>query len=513
MEDKSHAYADTLAPDSTAAPEMISSSGAAAARIPSSVPDLVMMDAPALSQAIRVKKVSCREVMQTYLDHIERFNPKVNAIISLQPRDLLLKQAGERDAELARGHYRGWLHGFPHAVKDLTPTRGIRTTLGSRVVDLIPEEDAIFVDRLRQKGAIIIGKTNTSEFGLGSQTYNVVFGTTLNAYDPTKTAGGSSGGAASALALRMLPLADGTDMMGSLRNPAAYNNVIGFRTSHGRVPSAGIELFLGQLSVAGPMGRRVEDVAMLLSVMAGPDARAPLSNQQDPAMFAQRLQRAFKGTRVGWLGDLGGHLPTEPGVLEICRGSFKTLESLGCTVEDARLDFPPECLWQTWLTLRHWLVGGELMKFYSNASDREKLKPEAIWEIESGLKATAQDVYEASVARSDFYRALAKIFTTYEYLLLPSAQVFPFDATQHWPKSVNGVPMDTYHRWMEVVVPASLAGLPAISVPVGFGRDHLPMGMQIIGRHAQDFAVLQLAHAYEQETQWVVKHLPPLLKA
>ena len=470
-----------------------------------------MMDAVGVSKLVKTKQVSCTEVMQTYLDHIEQFNPNVNAIVSLQPRDVLLKQANERDEELGQRDYRGWMHGLPHAVKDLAPTRGIRTTLGSPLVDMVPAEDAIFVERLRRNGAIIIGKTNSSEFGLGSQTYNSIFGTTLNAYDQSKTAGGSSGGAASALALRMLPVADGTDMMGSLRNPAAYNNVIGFRTSQGRVPAAGVELFLGQLGVTGPMGRSTKDVAMLLSVMAGQDTRAPLSLHEDPAIFTQPLERDFEGTRIGWLGNLGGHLQYESGITELCEKSFQTLESLGCNVENAQLDFPPGRMWHAWLALRHWLVGGELKRFYRNDGGCEKMKPEAVWEVEGSLKLSALDVYDASVARSDFYRAVMKIFHTFEYLLLPSAQVFPFDATLHWPSSINGVAMDTYHRWMEVVVPASLAGLPAISVPVGFRRDGLPMGMQIIGRPNHDFAVLQLAYAYEQETQWVRNHVPPLL--
>jgi amidase len=408
------------------------------------VPDLVMMEAVAVSNLIKTRQISCREVMQTYLDHIEQFNPKVNALVSLQARDLLLKQATERDAQLARNEYCGWMHGLPHAVKDLVPTHGIRTTLGSRLVNIIPEEDAIFVERLRKAGAIIIGKTNTSEFGLGSQTYNSVFGTTLNAYDQTKTAGGSSGGAAVALALRMVPVADGTDMMGSLRNPAAYNNVIGFRPSHGRVPTTGVELFLGQLGVSGPMARTTTDLAMLISVMAGHDKRAPLSLHGDPAMFTRRLERDFRGTRVAWLGDLGGHLQIEPEITDLCRNSLHTLEALGCDVDDTHIDFPSERLWDTWITLRHWLVGGELMHFYRNPRERDKMKPEAVWEVEGGLNLTANNVYEASIARSDFYRATMKVFGTYTYLLLPSAQVFPFDATLRWPQSINGVGMDTY---------------------------------------------------------------------
>jgi amidase len=301
--------------------------------------------------------------------------------------------------------------------------------------------------------------------------------------------------------------------MGSLRNPAAFNNVIGFRPSYGRIPpGSGDELFLQQLTCVGPMGRSVADVAMLLAVMAGPDPAAPLSIEQDPARFAAPLGRDFKGTRLGWLGNLDGYLPMEPGVLELCKSSFKGFEAIGCTVEEARPDFPPEKMWDTWLTLRHWLLAGHYLALYNHPSKRERMKPEARWEVEGGLNLTALDVYKASVARSRWYEALGTLFESYDYLLLPSAQVFPFDAGIHWPKAIDGVTMDTYHRWMEVVVPGSLSGGPIISMPAGFNRDGLPMGVQIIGKNHADFAVLQLAYAYEQATNWVSKHLPPLIK-
>ena len=283
--------------------------------------------------------------MTAYLEQIERLNPRVNAHRIAEDRELLLQQARARDAELAKGEYRGWMHGLPHAVKDLALTAGIRTTFGSPLLDSIPGHDSILVERLRKSGAILLGKTNTAEFGLGSQTYNTVFGTTLNAYDQGKTAGGSSGGAAVALALRMLPVADGSDMMGSLRNPAAFNNVFGFRPSYGRVPAAGEELFLQQLSCAGAMARDVTDVAMLMSVIAGPDPRAPLSIAEDPQTFRHSLQRSFSGTRLGWLGDLGGHLAFEPGVMELCRQALKQFEAIGCVIEEVRLPSPPAQLW------------------------------------------------------------------------------------------------------------------------------------------------------------------------
>ena len=484
----------------------------AAANTATALPELVSLSALDLSQKIRSKQISCVEAMQTYLAHIDRFNPKVNAIVSLQPADVLLQQAKERDTQLARGEILGWMHGFPHAVKDLAPTKGIRTSQGSPLLDSVPDHDEIFVERLRRAGVIIIGKTNVPEMGFGSQSYNPVFGTTLNAYDQTKCAGGSSGGAAVSLALRMLPVADGSDMMGSLRNPAGFNNVFGFRTSYGRVPSLGGELFLHTLSVEGPMGRSIPDVAMLLSVMAGTDPRAPFSIEHDPAIFAQSLKRDFRGTRIGWLGNFDGYLAMQPGILELCQKSLSAFESVGCIVEPARPDFSMEQLWSAWLTLRHALSAGGLATLYNDPKKRAKLKPEIQWEIEGGLNLTAMEFQNASQVRSDWYRALQKLLTRYEYLLLPSAQVFPFDAQVHWPALINEKKMDTYHRWMEVVLPATMAGLPAISVPVGFGPTGLPMGMQVIGKHNADLAVLQLAYAYEQAAPWTRDHLPPLLK-
>ena len=478
--------------------------------------EIVALDAVALSRAIRARQVSCREVMQAYLDRIELLNPRVNAIVSLQPREALLAQADERDAQLARGQWLGWMHGFPQAVKDLAWTRGIPSTFGSPLLkDFIPPEDSIVVERARAAGAIIVGKTNVPEFGLGSQTYNTVFGATGNAYDPTKTAGGSSGGAAVALALRMLPVADGSDMGGSLRNPAAFNNVYGFRPSAGRVPKyPAVETFIEQLGTEGPMGRTVSDLAMLLSVQAGHDPRAPLSLAEDPSAFAGPLERDFKGARVGWLGDLGGHLPFDAGVLDVCRGALRTLESIGCVVEDTPLGFSPERLWNTWLALRSCVVSGAQQANYADPARRPLMKPELVWEVENGLRTTALDVYRASVERTAWYRHLLTLFGRFDFLVLPTAQVFPFDIGTHWPREVGGRAMDTYHRWMEVVIGPTLAGAPAISVPAGFGTDGagrgLPMGVQLIGPPRGDFAVLQLAHAYERAADWVRRAPPPM---
>ncbi|HWZ61440.1 MAG TPA: amidase [Steroidobacteraceae bacterium] len=472
---------------------------------------LVRMSAVELTRAIRARQVSCAEVMATFLDHLGGLNPRVNALVSLEDAERLMQRARVRDAQLARGGYLGRLHGLPHAVKDLAFTAGIRTTRGSPLTDTVPEHDAILVERLRAGGAILIGKTNTAEFGLGSQTYNPVFGTTLNAYDTSKTAGGSSGGAAVALALRMVPLADGSDMMGSLRNPAAYNNVFGLRPTAGRVPVAGEELFLDLLSVWGPMGRSAADLAMLMSVIAGADARAPQSGGEDPGEFLQPLERDLRGARIGWLGDLGGYLPFEPGILELCESACGVLAGLGCLLEEATLPCSPAALWEAWVTLRHWLIAGDLEPLYREPAMRARLKPEACWEVESAAALTALDVYRASVARSRWYSAAGELFEHFDFLALPSAQLFPFDAAVPWPRSINGVAMDTYHRWMEVVVPASLLGGPVLNVPVGFSPAGLPMGMQLIGPRHADFALLQLGHAYDEETRWVSRRPPPLL--
>ncbi|MCY1392814.1 Acylamidase [compost metagenome] len=475
--------------------------------------EIVALPAVQLSEAIRSRQFSCREVMQAYLAQIERYNPEVNAIVSLQPAEQLLAQADERDRQLARGQWLGWMHGMPQAVKDLAATAGIRTTMGSPLfAEQVPEHDAISVARVRASGAIFVGKTNVPEFGLGSQSYNNVFGTTGNAYDPSLCAGGSSGGAAVALALRMLPVADGSDMMGSLRNPAAFNNVFGLRPSQGRVPHGPApELFVQQLGTEGPMGRSVADVARLLQTQAGYDSRSPLAIRDNLGDLAASLQRDFKGARIGWLGDFNGYLPMERGVMQLCEGALQDFVDLGCVVEACQPDYSMERLWQTWLVHRQWLVQGNLGKLYADPAKRALLKPEALWEVESGLHLNAADVYQASLDRSDWYRALGKLFECYDYLLLPSAQMFPFDADVHWPKAIAGRPMDTYHRWMEVVIGATLAGLPAMNVPVGFNPAGLPMGLQIIGPAQADLAVLQLAHAHEQLTQWVNNCPPGLL--
>ena len=466
---------------------------------------IVEMTAVELSKSIHTKEVSCVEVMNAYLDQIEKINPKVNAIISMQPRDQLIDQAAKADQALAANNSVGWMHGFPLAPKDLTATAGIPTVMGSpNLKNNITAHDSIVVQRMKGAGAILIGKTNTPEFGLGSHTYNTVFGVTKNAYDQSKSAGGSSGGTAVALALNLLPVADGSDMGGSLRNPAAWNNIYGLRPSRGRVPFGPTgEVFFEQLGTEGPMGRNVPDLAMLLSVQAGYDKRAPLSLSDNPEKFSHSLARDFNGVKIGWMGDFGGHLPFESGVLDLCKTSLKYFDQVGCQVEEVLPKFDFNKLWDCWLKLRAFLISGKLNIFYSNPDMRSKLKPEAIWEIEQGHSLNPSQVYAASEVRTAWAMEMNRLFETYDYLAMPTAQVFPFAAEEHWPKSVGGKAMDTYHRWMEVIIGPTLAGLPAISLPAGFSPEGLPMGIQLIGKPGADFEVLQLANAWQQATPFI----------
>jgi amidase len=307
----------------------------------------------------------------------------------------------------------------------------------------------------------------------------------------------------------MVPVADGSDMMGSLRNPAAYNNVIGFRPSYGRVPAGPRpELYIQQLGYSGPMGRTVTDTALLLSTMAGYDDRDPLSLSQDPEIFSLSLSRDFRGARIGWLGDFDGYLPMEDGVLDICRDALSHFEQIGCHVDEVSVDYPMDQLWQTWLTHRHGLLATGLGPLYEDPDKRAMMKPEVIWEIEGGLNLTMADFQSASKARSDWYQTIRRLFEEYDFLVLPSAQVFPFDAETHWPKVVAGKTMDTYHRWMEVVIGGTLSGCPVINVPAGFNGTGLAMGMQVMGPMLADFSVLQIAYAYEQAARWNLDFTP-----
>ncbi len=463
------------------------------------------LSAAALSEAIHARDVSCRQVMDAYLDRIDEQNLAVNAIVSRRDRDELLAEADVCDLELDHDLSRGWMHGMPQAIKDLADTKGIRTTSGSRLLaHVIPDHDCLMVARMKAAGCIVVGKTNVPEFGKGSHSFNDVFGTTRNPFDLDRSAGGSSGGAAVALATRMLPVADGSDYMGSLRNPAAWNNIFGFRPSQGRVPAWPVsDAFISQMGVEGPMGRTVLDVAMLLGTQAGYDVRVPLSLPGTLDEFATvgrallALDHDPAETRIGWLGDLDGRLAMEDGILDLCLTGLRTLAGLGCHVEPARIQTDLDAVWDAWLVLRHLSVTTGLAPLITDPSKRELVKPEVLWEIDHGLALTATEVSQASITRTTFHTAMASLFDRFDVLAIPTAQVWPFPADERWPRHIGDREMDTYHRWMECTLYATFAGLPAVSVPVGFDDRGLPMGMQLIGRPRSDVEVLRLAAAYE----------------
>ncbi|UCI21044.1 amidase [Mesorhizobium sp. B2-1-8] len=462
--------------------------------------EICRLSAVELADAIRRKKLSVREVVTAFLDRIDAVNPQVTAIVSLRDRVDILREADAADVSRTDGT--GSLFGLPIAIKDLASTTGLRTSFGSPIfADFVPQEDDFFVERIRKAGAIIIGKTNVPEFGLGSNTYNNVFGPTLNAFDPALTAGGSSGGAAVALALDMVPIADGSDFGGSLRNPAAWNNVYGFRPSQGLVPSGpDLEVFHAQMGVEGPMGRNVADMALLLDVQAGYHPQAPLSYEKQGS-FLEGLAAAAGG-RIAWLGDLGGHLPIEPGILDLCEAALNRFADASFLTEPLLPDFDFEALWQAFVTLRQASSGCALKVHYDDPARRGLLKPEAVWEVENAMRLTAPQIRAASVVRTSWHRALLSIFDRFDLIALPTAQVFPFEVGIHWPREVAGQAMDSYHRWMQVSAFATLGGCPAVNVPVGFDDRGRPMGMQLIGRPRGDLAVLKAAAAYETTLPW-----------
>jgi len=459
--------------------------------------DICFMTAAELARRIRAKELSAREVMEAHLTQIERVNPRVNAIVTLLPERAM---AGARAADeaLAHGAAVGPLHGLPIAHKDLILTKGIRTTYGSRIyADFVPDQDMLIVERMRAAGAITIGKTNTPEFGAGSQTFNEVFGATLNPYDLTKTCGGSSGGAAVALACGMVPLADGSDLGGSLRNPANFCNVVGFRTAPGRVPVYPARAVWSPFSVGGPMARTVQDVALFLSVLAGPDRRVPISIAEPGSTFLQPLERDFRGVRIAWNRNFGG-LPVDPRVTTVIDAQRHVFAALGCSIEDGAPDFSDaDEIFKTWRAWIFELRGGELLKTH-----RHLMKDTVIWNTEAGQHITGPQLARIESKRTDLYHRVRAFMETYEFMICPVNQVPPFDVQQRYITEINGVQMETYIDWMRSCYFITVTGLPAISVPCGFTPEGLPVGVQIVGRHQDELGVLQLAYAFEQVTQY-----------
>jgi amidase len=452
--------------------------------------ELAWQPAVKLAALLKARKVSATEVVRAFIARIERLNAKINAIVTFVPEQALAAaKALDRKREKP-----GPLFGLPIAYKDLVPTRGVRTTYGSLVSEKeVPKENHAVVDRLSAAGAILIGKTNTPEFGAGSQTFNKVFGATRNPYDLAKTCGGSSGGAAAAVAAGLLPFADGSDLAASLRNPGNYCNVVGFRPSPGRVPAWPSANAWDTLSVMGPIARTVADAALLFSAMAGPDPRAPVSIGEPGALFGRPLKRSFRKTRIAWSRDLGG-LPMETQVLEALAPARKVLAELGCVVEDAEPDFSGAT--ESFETLR---AVGFLQK-YGEAAQKHAglLKDTVLWNVEEGRRRTGADVARAEALRSQLFHRLRQFLERYEYLVCPVNQLAPYPVEVEWPREIAGHAMGNYLDWMKSCYYITITGHPAISVPAGFTPEGLPVGLQIVGRYRDDFGVLQLAHAFEQ---------------
>lgn len=467
---------------------------------------LVFETALELVRRIRAREVSVREVLEAHLAQIERLNPQVNAIVTLCA-DAARAEAERADASLARGDAPGPLFGLPVAHKDLVETRGLRTTYGSPLFrDFVPDFDALIVERIKRAGAITIGKTNTPEFGAGSQTYNEVFGETLNPWALGRTCGGSSGGAAVALACGMLPIADGSDMGGSLRNPASFCNVVGFRPSPGRVPAWPARTGWSPLAVQGPMARNVADAALLLSAIAGPDPRSPISIAEPGARFAEPLDRDFSGVRIAWSRDLGG-LPVDPRVTAAIDAQRGVFEALGCELEEGEPDFSDaDEIFKGWRAWSFELGFGALLD-----RSREQLKDTVVWNIEQGRKLSGPELGRLERLRTALYHRVREFLETREFLVLPVSQVPPFPVEERWVRRIGRIEMGSYIDWMKSCYFITVTGLPAISVPCGFTSEGLPVGVQIVGRHQDDRGVLQLAHAFESACGASLRR-PPIVR-
>ncbi|HUQ87786.1 MAG TPA: amidase [Vicinamibacterales bacterium] len=466
--------------------------------------ELCFASARELARQIRSREVSAREVMTAFLAQIARLNPELNAIVAKLDDEACLALADKADRSLGNGGPIGPMHGLPTAFKDLEPAVGFPQSKGSPIFkSFMPESDSVLVERIRRAGAVPIGKTNVPEFGMGSQTYNKVYGTTRNPYDRSKTAGGSSGGAAAAIASGMLPIADGGDLGGSLRNPANFNNIVALRPSVGLVPQAPTPIPFVGVSTKGAMARSVADVAFGLSVIAGADARDPQTWESDPSSFAGPLDRDWRGTRIAWSLDLGG-LPLDPRVRTVLDKQRKTFEDLGCIVEDACPDFGN--VDEVFLTLRTWSSWNSYKDLV--AQHRSQFKAEALWDIESGARVTGEQVGHALIEQGRLIERMRVFYQNYDFLVCAVNQVLPFDAGEPWPKSIQGVAMENYVAWMKTAYWISTTCCPAISVPAGFSDEGLPVGIQIVGRYRGDLTVLKIAHAFEQSTGFGTRRPP-----
>jgi amidase len=449
-----------------------------------------------LAAAIRDRDVSCVEVMQAHLSRIEAVNPLLNAIVTLDA-ELGLRAAATADGALARDEAPGPLHGLPMAIKDLEDTAGMRTTYGSPIYrDHVPAADTLMVTRLRRAGAIVVGKTNTPEFGAGSQTFNPVFGATRNPYDRARTPGGSSGGAAAAVASGMLPFADGSDLGASIRNPASFCNLVGLRTAPGRVPAVPSASAWNPMGVLGPLARSVEDAALLLRAMAGPDPRAPLSLDDPPEAFVLGAGIDPRGVRIAWSRNLGD-LPVEPAVTAVLEDHRAALEAMGCVVEDVEPDLAgADDAFEVLRAVGYAQAFGPMLE-----TDGDQLKDTIRWNTRVGLALTGADVARALELQSEMYERMRALLEGYDALALPVSQVTPFAIEQEWVTEIAGTAMGSYLEWMRSCSRITVTAHPALSLPAGFTPDGLPVGVQLVGRQRGELGLLRLAAAIEQATR------------
>ena len=456
------------------------------------------MGATELRRLIAQRSVSCREVLEAHIARIEAANPTLNAIVT-KTYERARQQADALDAAPA---HQGPLAGLPIAHKDLLATRGVRTTYGSPLyADHVPTEDDLAVRRIRAAGAVLVGKTNTPEFGAGSQTFNRVFGATRNPWDVTKTCGGSSGGAAVAVAARMLPIADGSDTGGSLRNPAAFCNVVGFRPTPGRVPATRDPW--SDLSTAGPMARTVDDAALLFSALAGPHPQVPHCLPEPGATFARVEPLDLASLRVAFSADFGG-LPVQAAVRDALRGLRDVLADAGAQVIDAEPDLGDA------RRIFHILRADGFRRRFGamSAAERAQLKESIRWNLEAGEALTVADYDWAAAARTRLVARVGAFFQQVDLLIGPATQVLPFDIGTEWVREIEGTPMATYIEWMEACSGITVTGCPALSLPAGF-RDELPVGAQLVAPLRADAFLLRAAKAIESVTGYAAM-APPL---
>jgi amidase len=456
--------------------------------------DLCLVPVRRQAALIRSGEVSSTELVGAHLARIAAVNPRINAIVTLDP-ERALAEAAAADAAIARGDAVGPLHGLPAAIKDTHATAGMRTTHGSPLhADDVPAQDDLHVARIRAAGAIVLGKTNVPEFAMGSHTFNTLFGPTRNPYDPALSVGGSSGGAAAALATGMAAVCDGSDLGGSLRNPASFCNVVGLRPSPGRVPEVTDAFGWQALSVKGPMGRTVDDAALLLSVVAAPHPGSPLSFEQDGGQFAAVEPADLAGLRVAWAPDLGGAVVVDPVVRATIASQVDLLERLGCVVEEASIDFGGAD--EAFRTLRAWSLAHRMHDAIRDHRDR--LKASLVWNIEAGQPLSGRDVALAAETQTQMYHRAREFFTRYDVLVAPAACTVPFPVELEYPPSIDGVPQTTYLDWLRVASDVTMTGCPALAVPAGFTDAGLPVGVQLVGPHRAERRLLGIGLTLEQ---------------